>query len=49
MIYFAKSIFSRRSHEKLWLDTTSILQVRVLVLSREVGYLLNLNKLDEKP
>ena len=41
MRYFARSKFSKSLvHKKnFWLDMTSSLQVRILILSREVGYL----------
>ena len=49
MRYFARSKFSRSSQEKFKLDMTSSFQVRIRILSREVGLaLLNSNELGEK-
>ena len=40
MRYFARSKFPKKLSlpEKFWLDMTSSLEIRKLILSREVGY-----------
>ena len=50
MIYFARSKFSSSlvGKKNLYLDVTSILQIGILILAKEVGYLLSLNKRGEK-
>ena len=50
MRYFARSKFSSSLvHKKnFYLDVTSILQIGILILAKEVGYLLSLIKRGEK-
>ena len=48
--YFARNKVSGSlvHKKKFWLDKTSSFQVRILILPKELGYLLSLNEFGEK-